>query len=67
MKTKYNTDQLAFYGSGRHSVIGRFNGSKLSSDGGGLLLCEVEQRSHIHTCFAGYFTDHRDAERIAKK
>ena len=47
MTTECNTKQLAFHGFGRREVMGRFNGGAISSDGGGLLLCEVEQRTHI--------------------
>ncbi|MGH9487022.1 MAG: hypothetical protein ACRD04_05465, partial [Terriglobales bacterium] len=44
MKTQCNGTQLVFHGFGRRRVVGRFDGGKLSSDGGGLLLREVEQR-----------------------
>ena len=47
MTTKCNTEQLAFQGLGRREVVGRFDGGEISSDGGGLLLREVEQRTQI--------------------
>ena len=64
MTTKCNTEQLAFHGLGRREVVGRFNGGEISSDGGGLLLREVEQRTHILRRLSGCFTDHRDPTRI---
>ena len=64
MNTKCNTDQLAFQCLGRREVVGRFNGGEISSDGGGLLLREVEQRTHILRRLSACFTDHRDPTRI---
>ena len=45
-------------------MVGEFDGGKVSSDSGGLLLCEVEQRTHILKRLAGCFTDHRDAKQV---
>lgn len=64
MKTKCTPEQLEFHGLGRRSVVGQFDGGKISSDGGGLLLREVEHRSHILKRLTGCFTDHRDAGQI---
>jgi hypothetical protein len=64
MKTECTADQMDFHGLGRRVVVGQFNGGKISSDSGGLLLREVEQRTHILKRLAGCFTDHRDANQI---
>ena len=64
MHTECTTKQLAFHGLGRREVVGRFNGGEISSDGGGLLLREVEQRTHILRRLSACFTDHRDPARI---
>ena len=64
MKTECNTKPLAFHGLGRRKVVGGFNGGEISSDGGGLLLREVEQRTHILRRLSACFTDHRDPTRI---
>jgi hypothetical protein len=40
-------------------VVASFDGGTLSSDGGVLLLAEVERRRHIVEGFAACFTDHR--------
>ena len=64
MKTECNTKPLAFHGLGRRKVVGGFNGGEVSSDGGGLLLREVEQRTHILRRLSACFTDQRDPTRI---
>jgi len=53
-----------FHKAGRREVVGRFDGGFISSDGGGVLLREVEQQARIVERFAGCFTDHRDPDRI---
>lgn len=64
MKTECTAEQLEFHGLGRRVVVGEFDGGKISSDSGGLLLREVEQRTHILKRLAGCFSDYRDAEQI---
>jgi len=44
--------------------VARFDGGAITSDGGGLLLREVERRTGILRQFAACFTDHRDAEQV---
>ncbi len=41
-----------------------FSGGKITSDGGGLLLREVEERRRVIGRFAECFTDHRDERSI---
>ncbi len=64
MNTECTAEQLEFHGLGRRAVVGQFDGGKISSDSGGLLLREVEQRMHILKRLAGCFVDHRDASQI---
>jgi hypothetical protein len=64
MKTECSAGQLEFHGLGRRAVVGHFDGGKISSDSGGLLLREVEQRTHILKRLAGCFVDHRDPDHI---
>jgi len=64
MKTECTAEQLEFHGLGRRVVVGEFDGGKISSDSGGLLLREVEQRTHILKRLAACFSDHRDANQI---
>ena len=44
--------------------MGRFDGGRISSDAGGLLLRETERLTGIMAQFAACFTDHRNPERI---
>jgi hypothetical protein len=44
--------------------VGNFSGGKITSDGGGLLLREVEERRRIIGRFAKCFTDYRDARTV---
>ena len=64
MNTECSTDQLAFHALGRRIVVGRFDGGEISSDGGGLLLREVEQRTQILRRLSECFIDHRHPARI---
>ena len=64
MNTECSTDQLAFHALGRRTVVGRFDGGEISSDGGGLLLREVEQRTQILRRLSQCFIDHRHPARI---
>jgi len=64
MNTECTRDQMEFHGLGRRVVVGEFDGGKISSDSGGLLLREVEQRVHILKRLADCFTDHRDSDLI---
>ena len=64
MNTECSTDQLAFHALGRRTVVGRFDGGEISSDGGGLLLREVEQRTQILRRLSECFIDHRHPARI---
>ena len=64
MNTECSTDPLAFHALGRRTVVGCFDGGEISSDGGGLLLREVEQRTQILRRLSQCFIDHRHPGRI---
>src|SRR3989338_10124368 len=64
MKTQCTTEQMEFHHLGRRAVIGRFDGGKISSDGGGVLLREVEKRTQILKRLAGCFREYRNEDRI---
>jgi hypothetical protein len=64
MKTECSTDRFLFQPLGQREVVGAFDGGTISSDAGGLLLREVEQRTGIMRQFAACFVDHRDPELI---
>jgi len=64
MSTECTAEQLEFHGLGRRDVIGAFNGGRISSDAGGLLLREVEKRTHVLKRLGGCFFDHRNPQLI---
>src|SRR3972149_6441674 len=63
MKTQCIQEQMVFQQLGRREVMGRFDGGMISSDGGGMLLREVERCLGILKRFAGCFRDYRDPQR----
>jgi hypothetical protein len=62
--TECSETRFAFPPLGARAVIARFNGGYVTSDGGGLLLREVERRTGILRRLAACFTDQRTPERI---
>jgi hypothetical protein len=60
MTTDCNPQQLEFQGVGRRTVVAAFDGGTLTSDGGLLLLSEVERRRGILHQFAACFRDRRN-------
>lgn len=64
MTTECNQTTFEFQPLGGRDVVGRFDGGTISSDGGGILLREVERRTGILQQFAACFTDHRDPDLI---
>jgi len=64
METQCIQEQMAFEQLGHREVIGRFDGGKISSDAGGLLLREVEKHCGILKRLSGCFRDYRDPQRI---
>ena len=64
MTTDCNPQQLEFQGVGRRTVVAAFDGGTLTSDGGLLLLSEVERRRGILRQFAACFRDQRNPDYI---
>ena len=64
MKTECTRIYNSFQALGRREIVADFSGGTITSDGGSLLLREVEQRTSILQRFAKCFTDYRDAKRI---
>ena len=58
--TECRTEQYKFHALGNREVVGHFDGGDITTDAGGLLLREVEQRTGIIQRFAACFTDYRD-------
>jgi hypothetical protein len=64
MKTECNKKRYQFQPLGRKEILADFNGGTITSDGGGVLLREVEQRTNILGRFAQCFKDHRNQDLI---
>jgi hypothetical protein len=54
--------ELLFQDLGPREVVARFDGGNITSDGGSLLLREIENKFHFVEQFARCFTDYRDPE-----
>ncbi len=55
---------FAFQELGRREVVAAFDGGRITSDAGALLLREVDSQFGFLSSLATCFTDHRDAELI---
>lgn len=64
MQTQCNQVEFEFSKHYRRRVTARFDGGHVSSDGGALLLREVDRRLGLLDRLASCFTDHRDPTRI---
>ena len=60
MRTECYQESFGFQSVGQREVVGRFDGGAITSDGGGLLLREVDQRLRLLERFAACFRDHRN-------
>ena len=56
--------QLEFQGLTRRTVVASFDGGTVSSDGGVLLLAEVDRRLGLLEQFAACFKDHRNPDLV---
>ena len=63
MTTECTTERLEFGGLRRQRVVGRFDGGELGSDGGGLLLRELAQRTGLFGRLSACFRDYREPQR----
>jgi hypothetical protein len=64
MSTECNQFVFGFHPLKQREIRAEFNGGAISSDGGGLLLREVEKRIGILRQFTACFTDYRNADLI---
>jgi hypothetical protein len=62
--TECTQRSFVFHRVGGREVVARFDGGPISSDGGLLLLRQVEERTGIIAQLAACFADHRDPQRI---
>ena len=64
MTTECNQNCLSFHPLKQREIRGEFTGGSISSDGGAVLLREVEKRTGIIGQFANCFKDFRSAEGV---
>ena len=64
MPTQCIQKSFAFHSLGKRQVVARFDGGRITSDAGGLLLREVERKLGVLRRLAACFEDHRDGELI---
>jgi len=63
LKTECTENRCRFQRLGSREVVADFEGGTVSSDGGGMLLRQVEEKFEIIRQFADCFTDRRDPAR----
>ena len=64
MSTECNQFAFGFHPQKRREIRAQFDGGAITSDGGGLLLREVEKRIGILRQFAACFTDYRNPDLL---
>ncbi len=64
MATQCPAQQLEFEGLGRRQIVANFDGGRMTSDGGALLLREADRLFNVTERVAGAFVDYRDPSRI---
>ena len=64
MSTQCTPTQLHFHALGRRDVIGRFDGGRITSDAGGMLLRETDLRLGFLDRLARCFSDYRNPNSV---
>ena len=64
MNTQCTPRQLEFHAFDRREVVGRFDAGRLTSDGGAILLREVDRRLGLTQRIADCFADYRDPRKV---
>jgi hypothetical protein len=64
MSTKCNQPSFSFQALGRRQLVGRFDGGRITSDGGGLLLRETNRVTGLIPQLAQCFWDGRDGRFV---
>ncbi len=55
---------MELHGRGKRKVLNKFDGGRISSDGGSILLREVELRTHTLKRLSQCFTNYRNPELV---
>ena len=64
MAAQCTARQLEFEGLGRRRIVAKFDGGRMTSDGGALLLREADHLFNVTQRVADAFADYRDPVRI---
>lgn len=64
MKTECSPETVSFQALNRRQVVARFDGGKITSDGGALLLRETARRTGLIEALAQCFWDARDLRHV---
>ena len=64
MNTQCTSKPLQFHPLGRRRVTGRFDGGRISSDAGGLLLREIDRHISLTARVAECFADYRNPNSV---
>src|SRR5436305_3081542 len=64
LATECTQSSFGFAGVWSRSVVARFDGGKMSSNGGGLLLQQVDRRLNLISRWSECFRDGRDQKRV---
>ena len=64
MNTQCTGEQLEFHALGRRLVTGRFDGGRISSDAGGVLLREVDERIGLTARVSRSLVDYRNPASV---
>jgi hypothetical protein len=64
MQTECSADLFGFAAVDGRAVVAAFDGGKMTSDAGAMLLGAADRRTRLIERFAGCFTDHRAADLI---
>lgn len=64
MTSECNSTQIEFESVGGRKLVASFDAEHITSDGGAVLLRQVDHRFKLLKKFAACFTDHRDPELI---
>ena len=64
MTTQCTPQQLEFEGLGRRQIVAGFDGGRMTTDGGALLLREADRLFNVTQRVADAFVDYRDPGRI---
>jgi hypothetical protein len=62
--TECNQSSFGFKGCGSREIVARFDGGRISSDGGALLLRETDRRLNLLPRLAHCFLDGREQDRV---